>query len=351
MMIDEKTPLVSVCCLAYNHAPYIRQCLDGFMMQKCDFPFEVLIHDDASTDGTADVIREYEAKYPDIIKPIYQTENQYSKGVGVTRVYQFPRAKGKYIALCEGDDYWTDPNKLQRQVDFLEAHEDVSMCFHDAKTIDIDGNNKGNHRRYSKDQYVPIEDMILNGGGFCPTASLVFRTKYIKSGYPDFCQNFYVGDYPLQLYLLAKGKVYYFDNEMSVYRTEVPGSYSQAFLKIDYSLHMERIIARFNMLDKMKALFDYKYSSTFRRAQVYIVSYELVSSITSFKYRKIKLMIKTLGLLFEKFKLKNKIIIGSAILFLTFKLFLAILYNKIINLITHIKNAPKCTTYINLPCI
>ena len=87
-------------------------------MQKTDFPFEILIHDDASTDGTADIIREYEAKYPDIIKPIYQTENQYSKGIKVSQVYQFPRAKGKYIALCEGDDYWTDPYKLQKQVDF-----------------------------------------------------------------------------------------------------------------------------------------------------------------------------------------------------------------------------------------
>lgn len=111
-------PMVSICCLAYNHVPYIRKCLENFMMQKTNFPFEVLIHDDASTDKTADIIGEYEAKYPNIIKPIYQTENQYSKGVGVTRVYQFPRVKGKYIAMCEGDDYLTDPLKLQKQVDF-----------------------------------------------------------------------------------------------------------------------------------------------------------------------------------------------------------------------------------------
>ena len=102
--MSEKTPLVSVCTLAYNHEPYIRECLDGILMQKTNFAFELLIHDDASTDGTADIIREYETKYPDIIKPIYQTENQYRKRIRINSTYNFPRAKGKYIALCEGDD-------------------------------------------------------------------------------------------------------------------------------------------------------------------------------------------------------------------------------------------------------
>lgn len=114
----KQSPLVSITCLTYNHAPYLRQCLDGFVMQKTSFPIEILIYDDASEDGTQDIIREYERKYPDLIKPIYQTENQYSKGVKVEFVYNYPRAKGKYIAFCEGDDYWTDPNKLQKQIDF-----------------------------------------------------------------------------------------------------------------------------------------------------------------------------------------------------------------------------------------
>lgn len=120
--------LVSISCITYNHAPYIRECLDGFMMQKTNFAFEVLIHDDASTDGTADIIREYEAKYPDVIKPIYEEENQWVKGRRGSAVFNFPRAKGKYIALCEGDDYWTDPLKLQKQVDFLEANPEYVMC-------------------------------------------------------------------------------------------------------------------------------------------------------------------------------------------------------------------------------
>ncbi len=115
---NNKTPLVSICSITYQHAPYIRQCLDGFLMQKTDFAFEVLIHDDASTDGTEEIIREYEAKYPDIIKPLYEEENQWVKGRRGSRTFNFPRAKGKYIAMCEGDDYWTDPLKLQKQVDF-----------------------------------------------------------------------------------------------------------------------------------------------------------------------------------------------------------------------------------------
>lgn len=124
--------LVSVCSITYNHEPYIRQCLEGFIMQQCDFKFEVLIHDDASTDGTQEIIKEFQEKYPDIIKPIFQTENQWSKGIrGITAKFNFPRAKGKYIALCEGDDYWTDPLKLQKQVDFLEENSKIKFCYTD----------------------------------------------------------------------------------------------------------------------------------------------------------------------------------------------------------------------------
>ena len=123
-------PLVSICCLTYNHEHYIEQCLEGFLMQKVDFPVEILIHDDASTDKTKDIIEGYAQRNLEIIKPIYQEENQFSKGVGVSRVFQFPRAKGEYIAMCEGDDYWTDPCKLQKQVDFLEANPLYSACTH-----------------------------------------------------------------------------------------------------------------------------------------------------------------------------------------------------------------------------
>lgn len=142
-------PLVSICCITYNHEPYIRECLDGFLMQKTDFDFEILIHDDASTDKTADIIREYELKYPEIINPIYQTENQYSKGVRPINKFNFERAQGKYIAMCEGDDYWTDPLKLQKQVDFLDEHPEYVLSCHNYKTLDFDGKTlKGGYEEY-----------------------------------------------------------------------------------------------------------------------------------------------------------------------------------------------------------
>ena len=123
-----KELIVTILCTAYNHEPYIRKCLEGFVMQKTNFQFEAIVHDDASTDGTATIIREYAEKYPDIIVPIYQTENQYSKKIGIYKTFLYPKAQGKYIAICEGDDYWTDPYKLQKQVDLLEANLDCSFC-------------------------------------------------------------------------------------------------------------------------------------------------------------------------------------------------------------------------------
>ncbi|WP_415846315.1 glycosyltransferase family 2 protein [Stutzerimonas zhaodongensis] len=135
---DRRVPLLSVICLAYNHAAFIKETLDGFLRQETEFPFEVIVHDDASTDTTAAIIREYAALYPSVIKPIYQQQNQYRLGVPFsTRL--FAQAEGKYIAYCEGDDYWTDPRKLQIQVDFLEQHRDYVMTYHDAFMFNSQG--------------------------------------------------------------------------------------------------------------------------------------------------------------------------------------------------------------------
>jgi glycosyltransferase involved in cell wall biosynthesis len=121
------TPLVSICCTTYNHAPFIRHALDGFLAQRVDFPLEILINDDASTDGTPDILREYERAHPELFRVVYQAENQFSRGVRPMLDLLFPRASGKYLALCEGDDYWTDPEKLRKQVGYLEAHPDCTV--------------------------------------------------------------------------------------------------------------------------------------------------------------------------------------------------------------------------------
>lgn len=141
-MNDSKDILVSVVCLSYNHEKYIRDALDGFVMQKTNFGFEVIIHDDASTDNTIVIIKEYAEKYPDIIKPIFEKENQYSKPGGDILGKTIMACQGKYLAFCEGDDYWIDPNKLQKQVDYLEEHPECSLCCTDAVLNTLNGDKE-----------------------------------------------------------------------------------------------------------------------------------------------------------------------------------------------------------------
>lgn len=217
-------PIVSISCITYNHAPYIRQCLDGFLMQKTSFPIEILIHDDASTDGTQDIIREYEVRYPEIIKPIYQKENQYSKGVKVSLKYNYPRAKGKYIALCEGDDYWTDPLKLQKQVDFLESHPDYVMCSHQYRTYNQEEKTFGScHFGTSQ----PIEynlKTLIDGFWFFHPLTVVFRTAALEL--EEYQRYPVVMDAVLFYALLKKGKGYCFPDDMGVYRVQNKGVWS-----------------------------------------------------------------------------------------------------------------------------
>lgn len=214
----QSSVMVSICCITFNQKEYIRDALDGFLSQKTDFAYEVLIHDDASTDGTAQIIRQYAEAYPDIIKPILQTENQYSKGLtNISGTFNFPRAQGRYIAMCEGDDYWTDPDKLQLQVDFLEEHPDCSLVFHSAK-VDVQGRAVTEHsmRPYEGNRKVAPEEIIDKTSGY-PTASLMFRTEMVKD-LPDFYVNAPIADIPLQLMAAARGWAYYIDRPMCVYR-------------------------------------------------------------------------------------------------------------------------------------
>lgn len=154
--------MVSICCLTYNHEKFIKDALEGFVNQKTSFKYEILIHDDASTDGTVEIIKEYEKKYPDLIKPIYQKENQYSKKIRATLTYQFPRANGKYIAMCEGDDYWIDENKLQKQFDILEKNNDISLCVHDSISKNYKTNTEKRIGGYDKDIILNLRQYLID---------------------------------------------------------------------------------------------------------------------------------------------------------------------------------------------
>lgn len=135
----EENIMVTIGCISYNQEKYIAQAIESFLMQKTNFKYEILIHDDASTDNTANIIKSYEKKYPNIIKAIYQKENQYSKGIMTSQIVR-NRAKGKYIAFCEGDDYWTDENKIQKQFEFLEKNKDYIATGHWCKVVDENNN-------------------------------------------------------------------------------------------------------------------------------------------------------------------------------------------------------------------
>lgn len=211
-------PKLSVCCITYNHAKFIRQTLDSFLMQKTNFPFEIVIHDDASTDGTADIIREYEEKYPDIIKPIYQKENQFSKGKMPIVEFMLDKMQGKYVAFCEGDDYWTDPLKLQKQVDFLEEHPDFSICFHPVKVIWEDHSNPDSvfpepNFRFNK-EVLTLDDLLAHN--FIQTNSVVYRWNLTKKEWPK--EDFLPCDYLFHLIHASKGKIGFLDDVMAIYR-------------------------------------------------------------------------------------------------------------------------------------
>lgn len=220
-------PLVIVRSLVYNHEPYLRQCLDGFVMQKTNFKFEVQVHDDSSTDGSKEIILEYAAKYPEIIKPFIEEENQYSKGPN--GVWKWGELNSKYVALCEGDDYWTDPFKLQKQVDFMEKHMGYSMCFHAVK-IERDGIIVGSDLHSRNNREYSTKKIIEAGGGFCATCSLLMNRIFFEEQ-PKFLQMSEVGDYPLQILMALKGKIYYFAEEMGVYRFGHEGSWTSNVTK------------------------------------------------------------------------------------------------------------------------
>ena len=222
--------IVAIKCLVYNHEPYLRDCLDGFVMQQTNFPFVAIVHDDASTDNSAAIIREYEEKYPDIIKPIYEAENQYSKRDGsLGRIMNaaVDATGAKYVAMCEGDDYWTDPLKLQKQVDFMEANPEYGLCYTDYSVCDEFGNiTEESHFKTSQRKPILTFEEHLFSQGYIAPMTWLFRKDVYTSITNDMIQGTTDGTYVLALEFFYNSKVAFLPINTATYRVS-PGSASR----------------------------------------------------------------------------------------------------------------------------
>lgn len=240
-------PLVSICCITFNHERYIKDALDGFVMQKTTFPFEIVISDDCSKDNTRAIIEEYKEKYPNLIRDISPKKN---KGAFANFTYVQEQALGKYVAICEGDDYWTDPHKLQKQVDFLETHPDYSMCCHGAdvknetsRQIDSACEHMTTREYFPKDAF-PMWQI--------PTASIVYRREEVRQYQVTQMQDFSALDVVLILCCMHVGRVWGFADHMSVYRMNPGGMTSHKNTMSDnlkMCKHYEALMKNFPKID------------------------------------------------------------------------------------------------------
>lgn len=212
--------LVSIVCNFFNHEKFAKQAIESFLMQKTDFEFEILLHDDASTDGTREIVSKYAKEFPDKISAIVQQENKGQKGINIWMLYQFPRAKGKYIALCDGDDYWIDPYKLQKQVNVFRNDPDCSLTFHNTLEVTVEKSTLKYIQNLKERFY--IQDFVHFF--YARTVSMVFRNP--EQDWPKQFQNMRIGDWPVAIWLMQYGCARYIPEVMAAYRIHDGGVYT-----------------------------------------------------------------------------------------------------------------------------
>lgn len=257
-----KKPIVSICCITYNHEKYIKQCIDGFLMQKTDFCFEIIIHDDASTDKTANIIRQY-VKKSKRIKPILRKTNIKSTGVAVFP-FTIEKAEGKFIAFCEGDDYWTDPYKLQKQVNILNNNCDIDICSHSAikydevlkQTTGITGDNG------SKERIIPAKEVINRFGLVAPMASIMIRNKKIEDFNSLTSNGVYGGHGIMQVLWSHPNGLLYIPESMSTYRVNSAGSVTKTILN-NKKFYLKVLVKRIESFRLLDEYFNHKYKDSF----------------------------------------------------------------------------------------
>lgn len=254
---------ITIYCLAYNHEKYIEKTIQGFIEQKTTYSMQILIHDDASTDNTRNIIQKYAQLYPDLIIPIFQSENQYSKGVNIFKTYIQPKILGKYVACCEGDDYWCNPNKIQMQIDFLEHNTHYSACTHNTERIQEDGESCHSFINKNDTDYdIDADEVIRKGAELFHVNSMVYRISD-RLKMPESFIIPEVGDYPLMVYMSMLGPIHYISRVMSVYRINSSGSWTER-MKSDRNKrinHSNNVIKALNNMDEYS---HHRYHTSFQ---------------------------------------------------------------------------------------
>lgn len=255
---------------AYNHEKYIAQMLDGALMQQTDFPFEIVIGDDASTDRTPDIIRQYIARNPGRIRAFLHTENQGPKEprefAGRNNVLQLLKAcQGEYVAMCEGDDYWTDPLKLQKQVDFLDKNPDFAICHHNMLVTYEDGSDSHSFNAPDQKQVSTIED-ILEDKWFMATASWVYRNHFLNNDFAEWHAKAAAGDWAVMIQLAAQGNIGYIPETMGVYR-----KHSAGLSNVHSQTNRNFLLNRKQMFENVDQWLNYRYHETIEKT---LIKYE-----------------------------------------------------------------------------
>jgi glycosyltransferase involved in cell wall biosynthesis len=259
---------VSIFVITYNHEKFIAQAIESIVAQKVNFDYEIVIGEDFSKDSTRAICEEYARKYPGLITLLPSDKNYGPQGNTIRTLYA---CTGKYIALCEGDDYWTDDNKLQKQVDFLEAHPDFTICFSSVEIKDEMGWNKPDEWYIPKAEkdVLTIEDFILSEKNIVPTATIVFR-NILPVPLPEFYVNTLAGDIGIQLFAADKGKAKYFSENTAAYRNHAQGhSKSENAINRGHD-ELMKLLASF---DKY---FNYRYHAIFKKRFLANAKVELI---------------------------------------------------------------------------